>query len=161
MPGPKGRPSSGTTVLDVRGETGQAGGVGRPFKSVFGVLLLGAVACAKPTGPEQVADQFVDAYFGRADQEKAKEFTALGATAMLENEAKEVAGLRKEGYGPKEAGADVSFVRGPSTRREQRVRVPYEIVIHTGAEDVKRDADIELTEIQGSWKVVRVGLTPK
>jgi hypothetical protein len=122
-------------------------------------LLLAASGCAKTGSPEQVADSFVDAYFRRADQERAKDFTALGATQMLEQELAAVAALRKEGYGPEQANVDISVHRGATTSREQRVRIPYEIVVHEQSGDAVRDADIELTQIQGAWKVVRVGLS--
>src|SRR5262249_42271496 len=113
---------------------------------------------AQAGSPEQVADAFSDAYFRRMDQEKAKEYTALGATKMLEDELHEVADIRKEGYTPGEAGADVKIHRGEPTRRDERVRFPYAITIHTDAGDTVKDADVELTRTDGTWKVVRVGL---
>lgn len=122
------------------------------------VLLLAFSACSKPNSPEAVADAFVDAYFGRMDQEKAKEFTAFGATAMLEAELREVSQLRKDGYTPGEAAANVTMQRGEATKRDQRIRVPYEIIIRAEGVETFRDADIELTQIDGQWKVVRVGL---
>ena len=122
------------------------------------VLLLGFGACSNPDSPEGVADAFVDAYFRRMDQEKAKEYTAFGATAMLDAELREVSQIRKEGYTPAEASAEVSFHRGEATRRDQRVRVPYEIAIRVEGSETFRDADIELSQIEGRWKVVRVSL---
>jgi hypothetical protein len=121
-------------------------------------LVTALSGCAKQGAPEQVADAFVDAYFRRADQEKAKEYTALGATEMLDAELREVSALRREGYGPTEAGVDVEVRRGEPTRREQRLRFPYEIVVRSGTTATVRDADIELATIHGAWKVVRVGL---
>jgi hypothetical protein len=116
--------------------------------------------CSRKGAPEQIADAFADAYFLRMDQEKAKEYTALGASEMLDAELRSVAQIRKEGYTPNEAsGAEVNIRRGESTKRDQRVRFPYEIMVKLpdGSETV-RDADVELTQIQGAWKVVRVGL---
>jgi hypothetical protein len=92
------------------------------------------------------------------DQEKAKEFTALGASAMLDEELRSVAEIRKEGYSPGAGGAEVTLRRGESTPRDQRVRIPYEIVIKSEGAESTKDADIELTKIDGTWKVVRVGL---
>lgn len=135
--------------------------MGRPDIAVF-AIVLGLAACAKASAPEQIADQFAEAYFGRADQEKAKEFTALGATSMLDAEIQEVTALRKDGYGPNEAGSNVTYRRnGEPTKRDQRVRVAYEITVHTSGTDSVRDADVELAEIQGAWKVVRIGLKPR
>lgn len=149
--------------LDVRGKSGQADGVTRLWKAqrvVFAAALVFSAACAKKSPAVQVADAFVDAYFAHADQEKAKEYTAFTATAMLDEEEKQVAGLRHDGYGPSEAGANVSCRRsGESTMRGERVRVPYECTVHSEAGDTMRDADIELAEINGAWKVVRIGLT--
>lgn len=126
---------------------------------VLPLTLVVFVGCAKQGAPEQVADAFVEAYFQRMDQERAKEYTALGATEMLEKELKDVASVRKEGYNSGQgAGAEVSFHRGVSSRREERVRVPYEIVVKTGATESIRDADVELANIRNAWKVVRVGM---
>ena len=123
--------------------------------------LAAAPGCSKSGSPEQVADAFADAYFRHNDQEKAKEFTALGASAMLDEELRSVAQIRKDGYTPTEAAAEVEVRRGAPTTREQRIRFPYEISIKVeGAETIK-DADVELTQIGGAWKVVRVGLTSR
>jgi len=111
--------------------------------------------------PEQVADAFVEAYFRHADQEKAKEYTALGATEMLEKELQDVAQLRKDGYTPAEAGADVRVHRGEPTKRDQRVRFPYEIEVRSESGQTTREADVELASIRGTWKVVRLGLSPR
>jgi hypothetical protein len=147
------------TVLDVKHENGQAHGVRSPLPPLLLALSTALAGCAKQGAPEQVADAFVDAYFRHADQEKAKEYTALGATEMLEKELREVAQLRKDGYTPSEAGGgDVDVHRGEPTHRDQRVRVPYEIVVKNGGTSTIRDADVELANIRGAWKVVRVGL---
>jgi hypothetical protein len=120
--------------------------------------LASLSSCSKARGPEEVADAFVDAYFVRADQEKAKEFTALGATKMLESELRDVAQVRKEGYDPAESRGQVLVRRGESSLREQRVRFPYQITIRADGAETVRNADVELAQIQGGWKVVRVGL---
>ena len=139
-------------------ESGQADRVsGRAGLAVFLVTL--ASACADRGSPEAVADAFAHAYLVEMDQEKAKQFTALGATAMLDGEIREVAPLRKEGYGPSEARADVKIHRGEPSQRDQRIRYPYEVVIRADGGETIRDADVELANIQGTWKVVRVGLT--
>jgi hypothetical protein len=118
--------------------------------------------CARQGAPEQVADAFVEAYFQHADQEKAKEYTALGATEMLDQELREVGPLRNEGYTPAEAGGgQVEIHRGASTKRDQRIRFPYEIQVKSGDSTTFRDADVELASIRGAWKVVRVGVKPR
>lgn len=134
----------------------------RTLVAVALATLAGLSGCSKSSAssPEQVADGFVDAYFVHADQDKAKEFTALGATKMLEDELREVGPIRKEGYDPSEARGHVSVRRGESSQREQRVRFPYQITIRSEDVETVRSADIELAQIQGGWKVVRVGLEP-
>lgn len=133
------------------------------FRAPVAALLALTVTlggCSRKGAPEQVADAFADAYFRQMDQEKAKEYTALGATEMLDAELRSVAQIRKEGYTPSEAsGAEVAVQRGEALKRDQRIRFPYAIVVKLsdGTETV-RDADIELTQIQGAWKVVRVAL---
>lgn len=155
-------------VLDVRQETGQAAGVFRQGILRFpvaGALLAiaaagitaGPLGCADKGAPEQVADSFAEAYFREMNQEKAKEFTALGASAMLDAELRDVAQVRKEGYNPSEAQADVTIRRGEPAHRDQRIRFPYEIVVKAGGVERVQDADIELSRIQGQWKVVRIG----
>ena len=122
-------------------------------------LTIALGGCKKRSEPEQVADAFAEAYFAHADQEKAKEYTALGATQMLADELREVEKLRKEGYTPSDAALDIRVHRGPSSTREQRIRFPYEVTVRgEGGEETIRDADVELTQIQGAWKVVRVGV---
>lgn len=126
----------------------------------FAVLALpGAAAGCKRTPdntPESVADSFVDAYFRQMDQERAKAFTALGATRMLDQELKEVQEVRKDGYEP--GSVSVNVHRGEPAPRDERIRIPYEIEIETEGGKQLRDADIELTRIDGAWKVVRIGV---
>ena len=124
-------------------------------------LAGGLAGCGSRDSPEAIADAFAHAYFEEMDQEKAKEYTALGATSMLDAELKEVLPLRKEGYTPGQAQADVRIHRGETTARDQRVRVPYEVVIRSDGGETVRDADVELAKIGGSWKVVRVGLVSR
>jgi hypothetical protein len=136
--------------------------VSRLFVASILALSTALGGCSRQGAPEQVADAFVDAYFRHADQQKAREYTALGATEMLDRELKDVAAVRKEGYTPGEtAGAEVTARRGEATRREQRIRFPYEIVIKAEGSETIRDADVELATIGGAWKVVRVGLKPR
>jgi hypothetical protein len=154
--------SSAPRVLDVKHENGQAHEVFRSFIPLALALSTALAGCAKQGAPEQVADAFVDAYFRRADQEKAKEYTALGATEMLEKELRDVAQLRKDGYTPNEAGGgDVKVHRGDSTKRDQRIRFSYEIAVRNESVETVRDADVELANIRGAWKVVRLGLTSR
>lgn len=125
------------------------------------LLAVTAAGCkSKPDNtPEGVADSFVEAYFRQMDQQRAKEFTALGATRMLESELKDVQEVRRGGYEP--GSVDVSVRRGEASPREERIRIPYEIEIKNDGDRQLRDADIELTRIDGVWKVVRVGVTQR
>lgn len=138
-------------------EIGQATDVSRRIVSglFLGLTLLG---CAEDGAPEQVADAFAEAYFRRMDQEGAKAYTALGASTMLDKELADVASVRKEGYTPAVAGAQVHVQRGERSTREHRVRFPYEITIVNQGESTRKLADVELTQIDGAWKVVRLGL---
>ena len=122
-------------------------------------LTLALGGCKKKNDAEHVADAFAEAYFEHADQEKAKEYTALGATSMLDEELRSVEKIRKDGYTPG-AGAlgDIRVHRGASTPRDQRIRVPYEVTVRYEDVETVRDADVELAQIDGAWKVVRVGV---
>jgi hypothetical protein len=120
--------------------------------------LTWLAGCTKEGSPEAIADAFVDAYFVQADQEKAMEFTALQATRMLEDELREVAQVRKDGYNPNEARGEIQVRRGDPVHRDHRIRFPYQITIRSDGVETAQVADIELTQLQGGWKVVRVGM---
>lgn len=129
------------------------------------ILVVGAggllAACDKPAegSPEAVADAFVDAYFRRADQAAAKEFTALGASRMLDQEIEEVAKVRGEGYNPRDASLDVAVERGERSTRGKRVRFDYTLKFKDPKGDVVKHADIELAQLDDQWKVVRIALS--
>jgi hypothetical protein len=122
---------------------------------------LAAGGCTDKAAPEYVADQFVDAYFRRMDQQGARQFTALGATEMLDKELDLVRSVRAQGYTPEEAAAQVVVRRTSRSTRGERVRFDYEITIKHEESDEHRAADIELSKIQAAWKVVRVDVKPK
>lgn len=140
-------------------ENGQAADVSRPAVLAALALTLALGGCTRKEGAEQVADAFTEAYFQHADQEKAKEYTALGATLMLDDELRAVEKIRKDGYTPSEAAlGDIRVRRGEATTRDQRIRFPYEVTVRSEGVETVRDADVELTQMQGKWKVVRVGV---
>lgn len=119
------------------------------------------VACSQPRSgsPEAVADSFADAYFVHADQEKAKEYTAFGATKMLDDELAEVRSVRVDGYGPSDAELNVTVERLSQSERGKRVRFDYRIRHASSAGAVVKHADVELAQVHDAWKVVRVGLS--
>ena len=119
------------------------------------------MACTDRAAPEYVADQFVDAYFRRMDQQAARQFTALGATEMLDRELDLVRSVRSQGYTPDEAAAQVVFRRTAKNTRGERVRFDYEITIKHDESEEHRAADVELAKIQAAWKVVRVDVKPR
>jgi len=113
-------------------------------------------ACTDKGAPEYVADQFVDAYFRRMDQQGARQFTALGATEMLDRELELTRSVRAQGYSSAEAAAQVVYRRTARSTRGDRVRFDYEISIKHDESEDHRIADVELAKIQTAWKVVRV-----
>jgi hypothetical protein len=124
-------------------------------------LLCLVVACdkAEAGSPEAVADAFCDAYFREADQAKAKQFTAFGATRMLDQEIEDVKGVRESGYDARDAQLDVAIRRGERTNRGERVRFDYVLRYEDRAGEVLKHADVELARVHEEWKVVRVGLS--
>ena len=135
----------------------------RALLSALAALLsiCALIGCGRTAqgSPEAVADAFCDAYFRQADQEKAMEFTALGATKMLQDEMVDVKALRESGYTPNDASLDVAISRGDRSERGKRVRFDYSIRFHNDkGEAVTKHADIELSKINDAWKVVRIGL---
>jgi hypothetical protein len=125
---------------------------------IAALSLLFFSACKDQGAPEYVADEFVEAYFRRMDQQGARQFTAFGATEMLDRELELTRGVREQGYLPAEAAAQVNWRRTGRSTRGERVRFDYDIDIRReGAED-HRLADIELAKVQSGWKVVRVGV---
>ena len=127
--------------------------------ALAGVAALGA--CTDKAAPEYIADQFVDAYFRRMDQQSARQFTALGATEMLDKELDLVRSVRADGYTPEQAAAEVVVRRTARGTRGERVRFDYENTIKHDESEEHRNADIELSKIQTIWKVVRVDVKPK
>jgi hypothetical protein len=108
--------------------------------------------------PEAVADAFCEAYFRQANQEKAKEYTAFGATKMLDQEIADVRALRESGYTPSEAENEVGVSRGERTQRDERVRFDYTLRYRGPTGVAVKHADIELAKVHGEWKVVRIGV---
>jgi hypothetical protein len=125
---------------------------------LFVAVLVGG--CDRPAegSPEKVADAFVDAYFRRADQEGAKQYTAFGASRMLDQEIAEVSQLRRDGHTPSEAQIDVAAERGARSSRGDRVRFDYTLRFRDPRGDAVKHADIELAMVDQVWKVVRVGV---
>ena len=124
----------------------------------LGILLP---SCKDHGAPEYVADQFVEAYFQRMDQQGARQFTAFGATEMLDRELELTRGVREQGYLPAEASAQVNWRRTGRSTRGERVRFDYAIDIRRDDSEEHRLADIELAKVQAGWKVVRVAVQPK
>jgi hypothetical protein len=136
---------------------------GRYLATALAAILLlstGALGsgCKDTSSPEYVADQFVEAYFQRVDQAAARQFTALGATEMLDREIEATRSIRASGYTPDQATAAVKFRRGTRAMRGDRVRFDYDITIQSDGTEVKRQADVELASIQAAWKVVLLNL---
>ena len=126
---------------------------------VFSLGLLSA--CKDHAAPEYVADKFVEAYFQRMDQQAAREFTAFGATEMLDRELELTRGVREQGYLPSEASAQVSWRRTGRSTRGERLRFDYDIDIRREGSEDHRLADVELAKVQAGWKVVRVAIQTK
>jgi hypothetical protein len=122
------------------------------------VLTAAAAGCKDTASPEYVADQFVEAYFRRVDQAGARQYTALGASEMLDKEIEATRSIRASGYTPEQAAGDVSVRRKTRTMRGERVRFDYDITIRGDGTEVKQSADIELASIQSAWKVVLLNL---
>jgi len=135
--------------------------VGLAALGSVGLSGLSTGGCADKGAPEYVADQFVDAYFRRMDQQAARQFTALGATEMLDKELDLVRSVRAQGYTPDEAAAQVVCRRTARGSRGERVRFDYEITIVHDESEEHRAADVELAKIQTTWKVVRVEVKPR
>jgi hypothetical protein len=126
-----------------------------------GVLVVAAApllapGCSDKTRPEYVADQFVEAYFQQMDQQAARQFTALGATDMLDRELELTRGVRLQGFSAAEAADQVVCRRRGRSMRGERVRFDYDVAIKHDQSEEHRTADVELAHIQSAWKVVRV-----
>ncbi|MET0595439.1 MAG: hypothetical protein ABW133_22260 [Polyangiaceae bacterium] len=127
-------------------------------------ILLAAMflaSCKDQGAPEYVADEFVEAYFRRMDQRSAREFTAFGATEMLDRELELTREVRQQGYLPSEASAQVNWKRTGRSMRGERVRFDYDIDIRREESEDHRLADVELAKVQSGWKVVRVAVQPR
>jgi hypothetical protein len=137
----------------------RAAGFGWRGPAMAAALSIAAVsACTDKTAPEYVADQFVDAYFRRMDQQGARQYTALGATEMLDRELELTRSVRAQGYSSAEAAAQVVVRRNARSTRGDRVRFDYDISIKHDESEEHRMADVELAKIQAAWKVVRIDI---
>ena len=125
------------------------------------VATFGLSACKDEGAPEYVADEFVEAYFRRMDQRGARQFTAFGATEMLDRELELTRDVREQGYLPQEASAKVNWKRTARSTRGERVRFDYDIDIRRDDAEDHRLADVELAKVQSGWKVVRVAVRPR
>jgi hypothetical protein len=145
----------------------RAGRLGRTAGWAAGVCALSLLGgCTDKTAPDYIADQFVAAYFQRMDQKEARQFTALGATDMLDRELELTRGIRADGYSAQDAAAEVRCRRRGRSLRGERVRFDYDIAIKHEESEEHRTADVELANIQSDgrtpsahgwgWKVVRV-----
>jgi hypothetical protein len=133
-------------------------------RALFLAAILAATSawgCKDQAAPEYVADEFVEAYFRRVDQRAARQFTAFGATEMLEREIELTRDVRAQGYLPAEAAAKVDWKRTGRSTRGERVRFEYDIDIRREDSEDHRLADVELAKVQSGWKVVRVGVTSR
>jgi len=119
-------------------------------------LAAGPGACTDKAAPEHVADQFAEAYFRRIDREAARQYTALGATEMLDREIQLIRSVHAGGPAADNAASDVTVRRRGRSLRGDRIRFDYEITARSEAGDLVRSADVELARIQSAWKVVRV-----
>jgi hypothetical protein len=126
-----------------------------------GLASMVVAGCPDKAAPEFVADQFADAYFRRMDQQAARQFTALGATEMLDRELDLVNSVRAQGYTPEQAAANVVCRRKSRSTRGDRLRFDYDIAIQHDESEEHRAADVELAKIQSSWRVVRVDVKPR
>ena len=118
-------------------------------------LAAGCAKSAAAGSPEAVADAFCEAYFVKADQQKAKQFTAFGASKMLDQEIADTRPVREQGHLPTDASLEVAVERGARSTRADRVRFDYTVRFHEGS---IKHADVELTKVEGEWKVVRIGV---
>ena len=136
------------------------GPVGRQVNvvTVATAVLFLFLACQNRGAPEYVADEFVEAYFRRMDQQGARQFTAFGATEMLDRELELTRSVREQGYLPSEAAAQVNWKRTGRSARGERVRFDYTIDIRREGSEDHRTADVELAKVQSGWKVVRVAV---
>jgi len=154
-------------MLDAGRDPGQSLAMGPLRRNAARWLALAGFAlalgqgCTDKSAPEYVADQFVDAYFRRMDQQAARQFTALGATETLDRELDLVRSVRAEGYGPDQAASEVVVRRAAKGTRGDRVRFDYDITIKHDEADERRAADVELAKIQTQWKVVRFDVKPR
>src|SRR4029079_19554943 len=116
-------------MAGTQGRQGRGGAPGRGPWRLLGVALLLGAGCSDKTAPEYVADQFADAYFRRMDQQAALQFTALGATEMLDRELNLTKAVRGQGYTQEEASGQVACRRKARATRGERGRFDYDIAI--------------------------------
>lgn len=113
--------------------------------------LVVSFGCTPKTA-EQVADRFVDLYFVRIDQERAKAFSSGLAAAKLEQELTLVKQIRQEA-GVNVDKPDISYTRKSINFAGDHARAMYEIRVHQGHDTSQQGALISLEKTADRWYV--------
>ncbi len=119
------------------------------------LLLAGLVAagCGRSTGPQAVADRFMDLYYAHANVAEAATLCDDAAKAKLERELQAIKGV------PRDAGSDeprVAFtVTGSRTPSPDQAAYDYRVVARTS--DVGTIATtLTLANRDGRWVVTSI-----
>lgn len=131
-----------------------------------------ALACSgKPSNtPVAVAERFLDLYFVEIDQEKALPLVTGLAKEAIEDELREVAQIRQDGYGPSEAKGKAYYQKTYASEDPAggSARLIYDLTMEHGQGEsgrTYRHVLLSLRKEEGAWKVasftVREGASPK
>jgi hypothetical protein len=136
------------------------------------LALLLMVGCGgQPSNsPVAVAERFLDLYFVEIDQEKALPLVTGVARDALENELRDVAKIRAEGYGPSQAMGKAYYQRTYLKEEPsgESARLVYDLTMEFGEGEssrMRRHVFLTLRKEEGRWKVasftVREGASPE
>src|SRR5262245_33152705 len=144
----------------------------RRVLDVRALSIVFLAACGGPPAntPVGVAERFLDLYFVEIDQEKALPLLTDPAREAIEEELREVAKIRAEGYGPAQAKGKAYYQQ--SYRQEDpssgSARLVYDLTMELGEGEssrTRRHVLLSLRKEAGQWKVasftIRDGVSPR
>jgi hypothetical protein len=123
---------------------------------IVGVLCIAiaAIGCAREHGAQEVADQFVQAYYVEIDQAQALNFAANLARERLRQELQQVAPLRR-GSSLEQARPKVSYTLVRTQPEGRQVLLVYDLIITPSqVKPIQRKILIITEQLGEHWKVI-------
>jgi hypothetical protein len=129
-----------------------------PFRNRVALAVVLLAACTQAPPPEQVADEFVRAYFVQSDMGVAAKLASGGAKANLTAALQQI-----DAAGAKEPAKDIPAVKTSLVEKQSVASNAYRFVyqIDPGVPEAKPiTATLQVTEESGRWYVSEFSQNP-